>query len=458
MGMIIERIKSEGIAQLSYLLGSETEAVVIDPRRDCQIYIDHSQGTEMNIKYIVETHRNEDFVSGSMELAHLTDAKIYHGSGLDFKYGEPLEDGQEFVFGKMKVITLHTPGHTDESMSYVLTDLALGDAPVMVFTGDALFVGDVGRIDFGGPDKAHKMAENLYNSIFNKLLPLGDSVLIGPAHGSGSICGIGISKREDSTIGLERLYNPVLQKRNKEEFIQYKVAEHHEYIPYFRKMEEYNLNGPPLLEHLPIPRPLLPHNFQDEMRKGAVIVDTRNPSDFGAAHIKGSYSIVLKALPSFAGWVLTYDKPTLLVVEDRTHIDQAVRSLIRLGFDQIAGYLFRGVEAWYNKALPTDHLGLLTVHDLKKQLDLEDELVILDVRGDHEWKHDHIDGAIHIYVGHLERNLNNIPSDKPIVVVCGVGERASLGASILQREGFQHVSNLLGGITAWKNANYPVIK
>jgi hydroxyacylglutathione hydrolase len=213
--MIFERIKSEGLAHLSYFIGSEDEAVVIDPRRDCQVYVDLARREGMTIKYIFETHRNEDYIVGSLELKNLTEAEIYHGRGLEFKYGNFVDDGQGFSFGKLKLTALHTPGHTDESMSYTLADLETGKEPVMVFTGDALFVGDVGRTDLYGPEEAPRMASNLYDSIFNKILPLGDQVILCPAHGAGSVCGGAISKREYSTLGLERIYNPVLQKRRR---------------------------------------------------------------------------------------------------------------------------------------------------------------------------------------------------------------------------------------------------
>ena len=201
--MLIKKVKSEGLSQNSYFIGSGNQAVIIDPRRDCQIFIDMAQQEEMTIKAIFETHRNEDYVIGSVELAKSTGAEIYHGSKLDFKYGQSLEDGQEFLFGKMKLNALETPGHTDESMSFALADLDLSEKPLMVFTGDTLFVGDVGRTDLYGPVEAQRLAEALYDSIFNKLLPLGDEVLIFPAHGAGSVCGGDISQREESTLGLE---------------------------------------------------------------------------------------------------------------------------------------------------------------------------------------------------------------------------------------------------------------
>jgi hydroxyacylglutathione hydrolase len=459
--LIFERVKSEGLAHFSYFLGSDKQAIVIDPRRDCQIYVDLARKEEMKIKYIFETHRNEDYVVGSRELSHLTGARIYHGPGLDFKYGESLKDDQSFHFGNMKLRAIHTPGHTDESMSYALVDTSLDDKPVMVFTGDALFVGDVGRTDLYGSKEAPRLAENLYNSIFNKILPLGDGVILCPAHGGGSICGGAISEREWSTLGLERLHNPVLQK-TREEFIKFKVAERLERPPYFRKMEQLNLEGPPLLMNLPDPPSLSPNEFQERIKQSATVLDTRTPSAFGGAHIKGSYSIWLGGVPTFAGWMLSYDKALLLVLENREHLQTAVRYLIRLGYDRVEGYLCGGVEAcglesWYTEALPMEHLGLLSIHDLKAHLDNKENLIVLDVRSDEEWNEVHIEGALHIYVGHLEERLNEVAVDQPVAVICSVGNRGSLGASILRRAGRREVYNVLGGMTAWQKADYPVI-
>jgi len=455
--MILEKFRSEGLAQISYFVGYGNEAIVIDPRRDCRVYIDIAQREGMKIRNIFETHRNEDYVIGSLELAHFTGAKIYHGPGLAFKYGETLKDGQEFCFGKIEMTAIHTPGHTDESMSYALTDLDAGKEPIAVFTGDALFVGDVGRIDLYGLKEALRMAENLHNSIFNKLLPLGDGVMLYPAHGAGSVCGGAISKREESTLGLERILNPILQK-NKKEFIEFKVSEHHETPPYFRKMEQYNLNGPPLLGHLPNPDPLSPKELQNQMKLGAVVVDTRTPPAFAGAHIAGSHSIRLNRIPSYAGWVLPYDKPIILVLEDNGDLEMAVRYLIRLGYDQLVGYLRDGIDAWYKKALSTEQLGLLTVQELKKRLDRGEDLFVLDVREKGRWDEGHIKGAGHIYAGHVKRRLDEIPADRPIVVACNTGNHASLVASILRREGYREVYNLLGGMAAWQDAEYNFVK
>jgi len=452
--VIFERIKSEGIAHNSYLIGSESDAAVIDPRRDCQIYVELAQQHGLKIKHIFETHRNEDYVIGSVELSNLTGAEIYHGPGLDWKYGNTLKEGQEFQVGGLRLTAIHTPGHTDESMSYAVVDLSSSKATVMVFTGDALFVDDVGRTDLYGPEHAPRLASNLYDSIFDKLLPLGDWVILCPGHGAGSVCGLNIADRDESTIGIERIQNPVLQM-SRDDFIRYKVAEQPERPYYFRQIEKYNLEGPPLLRCMPLPSPLTPNEFRDNMGEGAVVVDTSEPAAFGGAHIKGAYSIWLGGLPIFAGWVLSYDSPILLVLEDQCHLERAVRYLIRAGYDQITGYLKGGTEGWYNAGFPTESLPLLSVHQLKDKIDRGEELLVLDTRGQDEWDSGHIKGAPHIYVGHLEQRLAEVPRGKPVAVICNVGHRAGLGASILLRAGYKKVYNVLGSVKAWVAAGFP---
>jgi len=455
--MIFERIKSEGIAHNSYLIGSEGEAAVIDPRRDCQIYLDLAQQEGLKIKHVFETHRNEDYVVGSLELNGLTGADIYHGPGLDWGYGHTLRDGQEFRVGSLRLTAIHTPGHTRESMSYALADLSSGEATVMVFTGDALLVGDVGRTDFYGPEQTPVLASSLYDSIFNRLLPLGDGVILCPAHGAGSVCGANIADRDESTLGIERVQNPVLQK-SKDDFVKHKIAERLEMAPYFRQMEKYNLEGPPLLKGLLVPSPLAPVEFRKEMEKGAVVVDTRGPAAFGGAHIRGSLSIWLEGLPVFAGWVLDYESPILLVLEDERSPEQAVRYLARAGYDRIAGYAGGGVEAWYKAGFPAGRLQVLAAHELKARMDRGERLTVLDVRAGSEWEEGHIRGAMHIYVGYVRGTLDEIPREKAVAVICRSGHRAGLGASMLLREGWQEVYNVLGGMETWVSAGYPVEK
>ena len=454
--MIIERIKSEGIAQNSYFVGSGNDAIVIDPRRDCQVYVDLAQQMGLRIKYIFETHRNEDYVIGSVELKSITGAEIYHGPGLEWKYGTTLEDGQVFRIGNLKLISIHTPGHTDESMCYTITDPATGKTPIIVFTGDTLFIGDVGRTDLYGHQKASGMASNLYDSLFEKLLALGDGVIIYPAHGGGSVCGMRIANRDESTIGLEKIQNPAFQIKSKDEFVKYKVAEKPERPYYFTQMETYNLEGPPLLGCMPLPAPLTAHQFREEIDMGALVVDASEPAAFSGIHIKGAYSIWVEGLPAFAGWVLPYDRPILLVLEEQAHLEKVVHYLIRLGYDRIYGYLKSGIESWYNAGFPMESMSLLSVHQLKSMLDRHEQLTVLDTRGQEEWESGHIEGALHIYVGHLEQRLSEVPRDKPVAVYCKTGHRAGLSASILLRAGFPRVYNVPGSVTAWVAAGFPL--
>lgn len=455
--MIYQRIKSEGLAHNSYFIGSGSVATVIDPRRDVQCYLDLALRYGLKIKYVIETHRNEDYVIGSQQLAKAVPVEIYHGPNLDWKYGEILKDGQELRLGKLNLLVMHTPGHTDESLSLVLTDLESGMVPVLVFTGDALFVGDTGRVDLYGPAEIPRLASSLYDSIFHRLFPLGDGTIICPAHGSGSVCGIRIADRDESTLGIEKAQNPALRLGNKDEFVRYKLSERPERPPYFTLMEKYNLEGAPLLSCLAFPPPLSPAEFKKEMDKGAVVVDASLPAAFCGAHIRGAYSIWTEGLPSFAGWVLPYDKPILLVLEDQSQLQKAVRYLFRVGHDRITGFLKGGIEGWYNAGFPIENLPFLTVHQLKEKIERGEKLLVLDVRDQEEWNSGHIKGALHIYVGHVEEKLSEIPQDIPVAVMCSVGHRAGIAASILLRAGFQRVFNVLGSATAWRHAGFPLI-
>jgi hydroxyacylglutathione hydrolase len=454
--MIFERYKSKIVSHLSYFIGSDTEALVVDPRRDCHVYINKAQLENMSIKFIFETHRNEDYVIGSLELAKLTGAEIYHGPWPDYKYGRQLKDGQEFYLGKLKVKALHTPGHTPGCMSYVVSDLASGDESVLVCTGDTLFVNDVGRTDFGGLKKRREWSENLYNSIYNKLLPLGDHVILCPAHGSGSVCGGNIAEREWSTLGIERRVNPLLQL-SKERFIEFKVSEHQEYAPYFRLMEKYNVEGAPFIGGGPKLIALSPKAFQQYMDEGALVIDTRTPVAFNNAHIKDSFNIPQERL-SKAGWLIPHNKPILLIVNTKTDLDYAAISLSRIGYDNIIGYLGNGLSSWLKTGKPKESSGSISVHELQERIIAKEKMILLDVRRKDEWDKGHIAGSRLVYVGLLEKHLQELPTKYPIVIICKSGNRSNIAASILLRDGRDNIFNLLGGITAWQNAGYNVIK
>ncbi|TRO53942.1 MBL fold metallo-hydrolase, partial [Candidatus Bathyarchaeota archaeon] len=404
--MIFEKIKSQVVSHLSYLIGSEAEAVVVDPQRDCRVYMDIAQREGLQIKHIFETHRNEDYVIGSLELSAQTGASIHHGPWPEYMYGEVLRDGQTFQVGKLEVRAIHTPGHTPGCMSYAVADKSTGGETVLVCTGDTLFVNDVGRTDFGGPDKRKEWSENLYKSIHNKLLPLGDHVVICPAHGSGSVCGAGIAARELSTIGSERKMNPYL-RMSREEFVAKKVGEHHHYAPYFRMMEKLNVEGAPPVGSGPNPPPLTPRKLQEMVEEGAVLADTRPPPAYGAGHITGSYSLPLARL-GIGGFVLPYDKPILLVLGNQSQLDYTARSLMRMGYDNLGGYLGGTIVTWYKEALPVTTLSLMTVADLNERIRREDWFV-LDVRSVDEHSQGHIEGSLNLYAGTLNDNYKKVP-------------------------------------------------
>jgi hydroxyacylglutathione hydrolase len=454
--MIFEKDKSKIVAHISYFIGSGREAFVVDPRRDIDIYLKLALKHGVNIKYVFETHRNEDYVIGSLELADKTGAIIYHGPWPEFKYGTVLYDGQKLSVGNLEIGAIHTPGHTPGCMSYSVTDLETGKDPVLVCTGDTLFIGDTGRTDFGGLVNRRAWSESLYHSIHKKLLPIGDNVILCPAHGSGSVCGSGIAEREFSTLGSERLMNPFLQL-SKDDFIDLKVNEHHEYAPYFKKMEQYNLEGAPFIGNISYPKALSLGEFAKMVHDGAVIVDTRPPPSFGAGHIKGSYSIN-EARLSMSGWVLPYDKPILLVLGNPEHLEYVYRSLLRIGYDNIEGYLHKTMASWYNAAKPVSSFGLTTVMALKEKIDKGVDLMIIDVRNLEEYEEGHIKGCKNFYAGRIAEYMEKIPRDKPVALICKSGTRSGFASSILHRNGFDNIINVLGGMTAWKNAGYPVEK
>jgi hydroxyacylglutathione hydrolase len=455
--MFVAKVKSEGLAHISYLVGSGTEACVIDPRRDCDEYLRIAADKEVRIRYIFETHRNEDYAIGSIELASMTGAEIFHGGAIPFNYGRNLHDGQEFLLGNVRIRALATPGHTYEHFCFSLTDLTTGDEPLMVFTGDALFAGDVGRTDLPGEEHREEMSGLLHDSIFDKIIPLGMGVIVCPAHGAGSVCGGNISDREDTTIGIELENNPMLSM-TREEFVAAKVKERIERPPYFRKMEEINLNGPPLLGSLPSPRPLPVDDFRSAMNGNPTVLDVRMPHSFGGAHIAGSMSVWLDGLSQYGGYYLDYERPLLLVIENKSQLQDAVRSLIRIGYDDIPGYLRVGVDMWCRAGAPVEMTRLTTASQVKGWIDSGKDLVLVDVRNRHELSSGVIENSKIIHIGAVESRLEEIPRDRPVVIYCSSGYRGGMGAGLLLRNGYTEVWNMLGDTNAWKALGYPMVK
>jgi len=456
--MIFEKVKSEIIAHNSYFVGSGNEAAVIDPRRDCDVYLELADKHNVKITHIFETHRNEDYVIGSLELANVVGAEIHHGTQLDFSYGNGVKEGDRFEVGMLELEILETPGHTDESISITLKDKESSNEVYMVFTGDTLFAGDVGRTDLYGEAERERLSANLYDSLSKKILPLGGEVIVCPAHGKGSVCGGTIGDLEFTTIGYEKKTNKALQMKDKKAFIAYKSKEKLEVPPYFKKMEEYNKEGPPLLHRLPHLRALTIGDIKEHRKKGAQIVDARMPTCYAAGHIPKSINIWRNGLPLFIGWMLNYQDPIIIITENNRQLDEVVRYFIRLGYDNLLGYLAGGFPTWYKGAEETGKINTWDVHDLKEHQG-DESLFILDVRDEDKWEKDgYIEDAHHIWVGGLKDRLEEVPREKHIIVYCDSGFKTGVAASILKMNGYEKVTSILGGMMAWKKAGYPIEK
>jgi len=443
--MLLEKIKSDDLAHLSYFLGSGAQACVIDPRRDIDAYLELARRNGMRITHIFETHRNEDLVSGAAALAKVTGAEVWHGPNPaePIQYAKTAKTGDSFQIGSIRIDVLETPGHTHDSVSFAVFDPRHGEDAFGVFTGDALFVGDVGRTDFY-PDAKHEMAGHLYDRL-QKLMALGDQTVLYPAHGAGSVCGSGISDREVSTIGHERLYNPNLQHRTRDAFIDAKVDEHHYNPPYFKLMERLNVEGDDRSPRDLLPRPLpISALFETD----AQIVDVRGIADWAAAHVPNSFCIPHDVLGAFAGWFLSAEREIQLISRDADQAKAACLSLARIGFDNIGGFL-SGIMPVATRNLPFESLSFLDTNGVKRRLKSSDDWTLLDVRSQEEFEANHIETARHTYVGHLPDGLADTTRASSTTLMCGSGARATIAASILKRAGWTNLDVYLGSMKAW---------
>ena len=453
--MFFQRVKTKGLGHNAYILGcGDGLAVVVDPRRDVEEYLRLARENDLHIAYCLETHRQEDFEFGSASLAELSGAKIVAGTHALFgRVDVAVADGEEFKIGTTRFVALATPGHTPESMSYAIYPQDCGDKCWGVFTGDTIFVGDTGRTDLADPERTAENAGILYDSVHQKLVPLGDQALILPAHGAGSACGGNISKRDDSTLGIERATNAVF-KKSRTEFAAQKIKEKLPRPPYFSHMEVVNLSAG---RQMPLPtgdRITSPKEFQSHVKKG-LIIDTRSPEAFAGAHVHGSYNIWLEGLSTFGGWIANERTNVFLVVDQPENASKAVASLARVGIDRVGGVLNRGVAAWREQGLPIESLGTTSAQEVAQWM-ADEHIYILDVRDDLEWNEKHIPDAHHTFVGYLEANLPQIGKDHRIVVHCSIGYRSGLAVSILGRQGYTNVFNMLGGLTAWEKLSLPL--
>jgi glyoxylase-like metal-dependent hydrolase (beta-lactamase superfamily II) len=452
------------LAHASYLIGDEATgtAAVVDPQRDIDQYIAFASEHALKIKHVFLTHLHADFVAGHLELRDRAGATIYLGSTAKTAYAfTPLHDGDILEFGRIRLKTLETPGHTPESVSIVVYDLDASDTrPYAVLTGDTLFIGDVGRPDLRVALgwSATDLGGMLFDSLHEKLLPLPDQSLVYPAHGAGSLCGKAISKETVSTMGEQRRWNYALQPMTKEAFIGVVTADQPEAPPYFTYDAVLNSQERPTLDQA-LAREMQPLDLDIVLAiqaDGAQVLDTRDPDEFAAAHLAGSINIGLGGqYATWAGTVLDRAHPIVIIATPGREHESAIR-LGRIGFDHVAGYLENGLRALDPRPgliASTEHLSAQAAAE---RLASAHPPLAIDVRTPREREQKHIDGSLSVPLNRLADHLQSLPKDRHLLVYCAGGYRSSVAASLLQRSGFSSVAEIAGGFAAWEAANLPI--
>lgn len=448
------------LAHASYMLGSEGVAAIVDPQRDVDIYLEEARTQNLQIAYVIETHLHADFVSGHHELAKRTGAEVILGAkaGATFAH-RAVTDGDEIRMGRAILRFLETPGHTDESICVLVTDLDRSPEPWAALTGDTLFIGEVGRPDLSPKHTAQELASLLYDSLHGKLLKLPDSVEVYPAHGAGSLCGRNISPERQSTIGKERAFNYALRPMSRDAFITLITADLPERPEYFGKDVELNRAGAPALaERKPVPA-LPPAEVARRQKEGAVVLDTRSAAQFGAGSIPDSIHIALSGqYATWAGMLVGLDQPVIIVAEEEERVEESAMRLARVGIENVVGFLSGGVLAWQQAGLPLNEVPQISVLQLHEQLSADPQsLRVIDVRRQPEWEAGHIEQAVLIPLHRLRNDLDGLDRAKPVAVHCKSGYRSSIASSILKAAGFENVMNVTGGFDAWKAQELPVL-
>ncbi len=455
--MLIKHYFLEKIAHSSYILAGKQTCAVIDPRRDVDIYINEARELGVTITHILETHLHADFVSGHMDLAAKTGAKIYAPASGHCQFEHiAVAEGDTINIEDMRLDVLETPGHTPEHVAYLVTDRSRGDMPLGVFVGDVLFVGDVGRPDLF-PDSAKELAGQLYHSLHDKLLKLPDYCEVYPAHGAGSLCGRSMGAKWTTTIGYERRYNATLQIKDKAEFIRSLTSGMPPAPDHFSRCSDINRKGPTLLSKLPALEELRPNDFYRRMQNpGSLVLDVRNYAAFSGYHIPGAWHLDLKGnFPTFAGWVMPTDRDILLVSDSYQEAVTASLWAHRVGIDRVVAHLNGAMANWATDGHQIDHIHLISIEHLHKRITHSSQpLMLVDVRTPLEFADTHIKGAINIMAPELRTRSGELHHDKPIYLICSTGNRSSLAASILKQHGFKEVYNVAGGMTGYSAAGH----
>ncbi len=462
--MILHQFYLNCLAHASYLVGDERsgDAVVVDPQRDVDQYLTFADKHALRIRHVVLTHLHADFVAGHLELRDRAGATIYLGAAAKAEYKfTPLSDGDRIELGRVRLQAIETPGHTPESISLAVFDLDRSETvPHAVLTGDTLFVGDVGRPDLRAALgwKATDLGAMLYDSLRDKLLALPDASLVYPAHGAGSLCGKALSRETVSTIGEQRKSNYALQPMTKGEFIDLVTADQPDAPPYFTYDAVLNSKERPTLDEA-LARELNPMTIELVLalqRTGGQILDTREPAEFAAAHLRGSLNIGLGGqYATWAGTMLSRDRPIVIIADPGREHEAATR-LGRIGFDHIVGYLqdgLRGLESRPELTATTERLAA----PLAAERLASGKPVVVDVRAPAEREQKHVAGSVNIPLNHLAERAGELPADRPVIVYCAGGYRSSIAASLLQQRGFADVTEIAGGIAGWEAAHLPVV-
>ena len=462
--MIFKQFYLPCLAHASYMIGDEQTgtAAVVDPQRDTDQYIAFAAEHGLKIKHVFLTHLHADFVAGHLELRDRVDAKIYLGAAAKAKYAfTPVHDGDIVEFGRVRLRILETPGHTPESISILVYDLNASETqPHAVLTGDTLFIGDVGRPDLRAALgwSATELGGMLFDSLHQKLLPLPDQSLVYPAHGAGSLCGKAISKETVSTLGEQRRSNYALQPMSKEAFIQVVTADQPEAPAYFTYDAVLNSEERPTLDQA-LAREMNPLTLDGVLElqaSGAQILDTRDATEFASAHLAGSINIGLVGqYATWAGTVLDRKHPIVIIADPGRENESAIR-LGRIGFDHVAGYLKDGLESLKLRPELIATTERLSAQFAAEVLSSSHPPLAIDVRAPGEREQKYIAGSVSVPLNHLEENLEKLPKDRPLLVYCAGGYRSSIAASLLQRGGFDHVSELASGIVGWETAKLPL--
>jgi len=456
--MFFQHIYDKSLAQASYLIGCQAkgEAIVIDAKRDIDIYLQIAQENNLTITHIAETHIHADFLSGSRELAKVTGAKMYLSDegGEDWQYQFAhigLKNGDVINVGNLSFNVIHTPGHTPESISFLLTDHPAADEPVMIFTGDFVFVGDVGRPDLlekaaGAIGTQVKGAKEMFHSVqdFSRLL---EFIQVWPGHGAGSACGKSLGALPSSTVGYEKIRNWAFQYSNDEEgFMEYLLEGQPEPPKYFAMMKKLNKEERPLLTKIPKHHKLSKEEFLKAYQNDVTIIDTRNKVDFAESFIPKSINIQgNNSFSTWMGWVVNYSEPFILIAKEE-QLEDLTRKLMRIGMDQMMGY----IDDIQDVGIDLEKVDIIDIEEFKTYID-RDDIQILDVRSKSEYEANHIENAENVFVGTLEDNLDKISLDKQIAIYCQSGDRAAIAYSLLNKNGFLNVKNFSGGMSEWVN-------